>query len=312
MVNNNAAAVLLSVHALAAGGQVVVARSELVEIGGSFRIPEIVAAAGARLRLVGAANVVRLEDYREAVDAATSLILRVHRSNFRLEGHRGDVPAAELAALGDAAGVPVVEDLGSGTLVDLTPYGLPPEPTVAQALATGMALVTFSGDKLLGGPQAGVVAGRAALVRRLRRDHLLRSLRVGKVIDALLCETLDRYLDGGHLQIPFFRMLAVPTDLLRERAREVVRRVAPVHLVVEIVESRAQVGAGACPEHALPSAALAVARPGVPADELAARCRRLPVPVVGRIERDRLLLDLRSLLEEDLPDLAAGLAEIDA
>jgi len=311
VVNNNAAAVLLCVHALAQGKDVVVSRAELVEIGGSFRIPEIVRIAGGKLRLVGAVNSVGIQEYRQALEASPGLVLKVHQSNFRVEGPGQRVETAELAALCHEFSVALVEDVGSGTLVDLQSFGLPYEPTVQATLKAGANLVTFSGDKLLGGPQCGCVVGDADLIARLKQDHLLRTVRVGKVTDALLCECLDRYIQEQQRDIPFFRMLSVSVDQLEDRALRVIEQLRLESIELEVVESEAQVGAGACPEDTIESRAIALSHGKLSSDTLKARLLALSVPIVGRIKDNRLLIDFRSLLEDDLTLLGQMLEELD-
>jgi len=311
VVNNNAAAVFLLVHALAAGRDVLVSRGELVEIGGSFRIPDIVASAGARLVLVGSANVTAVDDYARAIGPDTALLLKVHQSNFRHRGQTSAVAAVDLVDLGRRAGIPVAEDLGSGTLLPLEGFGLPPEPTVPAVVASGVDLVTFSGDKLLGGPQSGIIGGRQALVRQIRASALLRTLRVGKVVDALLCECLDRYLEGRHDELPFVAMARASLASLDERARRIVAAVDARTLELTVVDSRAQVGAGACPEYTMPSRAIDVAAPERSPDALKTARLAGVVALVGRVARDRLLLDLRSLLPQDDAAVVAALRDVD-
>ena len=308
VVNNNAAAVLLAVNALAEGKEVLVSRRELVEIGGSFRIPEIVQSAGAQLRLVGAANRCERADWLEAIGAETKLILKVHQSNFRQVGESFELEQEELLALSREREIPFVEDLGSGCFFDLSKWGLPPEPTVAEMLGKGVDLLTFSGDKLLGGPQCGVIVGKSALVEKLRSCPLLRTMRVGKVIDALLCECLDRYIEGRSHEIPFIAMLQSSVEELEARAKVIVDELSSCrNLELEMVESRAQVGAGACPEYGVSSRALLLASPKLDNEELKRELLRLETAIVARIERDSLVLDLRSLLPEDDQDLLIGL-----
>ena len=263
VVNNNAAAVLLALESLARGREVVVSRGELIEIGGAFRIPDIMARSGARLVEVGTTNRTRLADYASAITPETALLLKVHPSNYRVVGFTESVRTAELAELGRARGVPVLEDLGSGCFLDLRPWGLPREPTVPETVAAGADVVTFSGDKLLGGPQAGIVVGRRALVERLRQNPLNRALRIDKLTLAALEATLRAYEDPATAprEIPTLRMLSESAAVVRRRARRVLRRVpaaARTALGLTVVAGRSEVGGGALPLAELPTAALAL------------------------------------------------------
>jgi len=312
VVNNNAAAVLLALSALAAGREVVVARSEQVEIGGSFRMPDVMRAAGVRLVEVGTTNRVRLSDYESAVGPDTALILKVHRSNFRLVGFVSDVSPRELVALGRAAAVPVVYDLGSGALVDLRDRGLPYEPTVQEAVRDGCDLVLFSGDKLLGGPQAGVGVGREALVHRMRTHPLYRAVRADKLDLAALEATLRLYLDPetAWKRVPVLRMLSAGEEELRARAEGLARSLSDRGLLhAQAVRSEAEAGGGSLPGTALPSWAVRLKAEGMSADEVASRLRSATPPVLARIQDGAVLLDLRSVLPEDdavLEDSVAG------
>jgi L-seryl-tRNA(Ser) seleniumtransferase len=313
VVNNNAAAVLLAVTALAAGREVVVSRGELVEIGGSFRMPEVMALSGARLREVGTTNRTHADDYRRAVGPDTGLLVKAHTSNYRIMGFTAAVELRELAAIGAAAGVPVLEDLGSGALIDLSAYGLPREPLVRECLAAGADLVTFSGDKLLGGPQAGIVVGRATVVGRLAAHPLRRALRPDKLTFAALAATLRLYREAPDLPavLPVLRWLARPLAEMeaigRAVAGELAARLGPGHSVT-LVESEAEAGSGALPVAPLPSRALAIEHPARSAEEIAARFRSARPPVLGRIQDGRVLLDLRGVFapQDLLVDLGAS------
>jgi L-seryl-tRNA(Ser) seleniumtransferase len=311
VVNNCAAAVLLVLDTFArapdgSAREVIVARNELIEIGGGFRLPDVLARSGAHMVEVGATNKVYLDDYARALTPRTALLLRAHASNFRLDGFTAAVSGAELAALGVRAGVPVVEDLGSGALADLRAYGLPPERTVRDAVADGIDLVAFSGDKLLGGPQAGIIAGRTALIKRMRANPLLRALRVGTTTIAALAATLRLHLDPATRErIPFYRMLASPLEALEARAEALRARLDGLVVRVERVEG--YVGAGALPLTPLVSVALAWHDPRGGVDAAAARLRRGTPPVVARVDGPRVLIDLRTIPPERDTDLTAAL-----
>ncbi len=306
LVNNNAAAVLLVLNTFAEGREAVVSRGELIEIGGAFRMPDIMARAGAILREVGTTNRTHARDYGEALGPATGLILKVHTSNYRIEGFTTAVAAMDLAGIARGAGVPLCNDLGSGTLVDLSTYGLQKEPTVRDAVAEGADLVTFSGDKLLGGPQAGFIVGRRDLVAALNRNPLKRALRVDKLRLAALEATLKLYRDPDRLAqtLPTLRLLARPVADIQaaaERLLEPMRRATRPDWRVECAPCRSQIGSGALPLETLPSAGL-VLRPetgsGQALARLAAAFRTLPRPVIGRVKDGALMFDLRCLEDE--------------
>ena len=293
VVNNCAAAILLILDTFASNGEVVLARNQLIEIGGGFRLPEVLERSGARLIEVGTTNKVYLHDYERVLSPRTALLMRSHRSNYSIEGFVHDVAPAQLVELGRRVGVAVVEDLGSGALVDLQEYGLPRERTVQDALADGLSLVAFSGDKLLGGPQAGVIVGSRAHVARLRSNPLVRALRVDKVTLALLAATLRMYAGKETRErIPFYRMLALSLDELRERAARIAAQVPGA----EVAELEGRVGGGALPHARI--ASFGIALRDVDAGALAARLRRHVVPVIARIDEGALLLDLRTVAPE--------------
>ena len=312
VVNNCASAVLLALESLARGKEVIVSRGELIEIGGEFRIPDIMRRSGAVLREVGTTNRTHLKDYANAIGPETALILKVHTSNYRVVGFTAAVASRELAELGRARGIPVMEDLGSGCFVDLTRYGFAYEPTVPEVVASGVDLVSFSGDKLLGGPQAGILVGRADLVERLARNPLNRALRIDKFTVAALEATLYAYEAGTALEtIPTLRMLTEPIASIRRRARRVLARVPAETqraLGAHVVESRSQVGGGALPTVELPTAAVALGTPGRHAERLDEALRSGRPPVLGRLLDDHLLLDCRTVLPEDVAALATRLS----
>ncbi len=314
VVNNNAAAVLLALESLARGKEVIVSRGELIEIGGEFRVPDIMRRSGAVLREVGTTNRTHLKDYAGAIGPETGLLLKVHTSNYRVVGFTAAVSSRELVELGHARGIPVMEDLGSGCLVDLRPYGFPYEPTVPEVVDAGVDLVSFSGDKLLGGPQAGIVVGRADLVERLAQNPLNRALRIDKLTMAALEATLYAYEAGTALAtIPTLRMLTEPLVAIRRRARQVLRRLpadAQRTLGAAVVEARSQVGGGALPTVELPTAAVALGTPARPAQALDEALRSARPPVLGRLQDDRLLLDCRTVLAADVPVLARILSTL--
>jgi L-seryl-tRNA(Ser) seleniumtransferase len=313
-VNNNAGAVLLALSALAGGKSALVSRGELIEIGGSFRIPEIMAAGGVKLVEVGATNKTHLHDYQKAIGPETALILKVHTSNYRILGFTSAVTGEELAALGKERGVPVLEDLGSGLLIDLTQLGLPREPTVRETLGTGIDVVTFSGDKLLGGPQAGLIVGNREIVARLKKHPLARALRLDKMTLAALEATLRLYLDPRRAlrEIPTLRLLALSTAELEHRCLELLphlQQAAGDQADLAVVASMATVGGGAMPLAELPGCAIAVTPHRISLQQLTERLRQGEPPVIGRVQDDRLLLDPRTLLPGEESLLAAAVEQ---
>ncbi|HEX4423384.1 MAG TPA: L-seryl-tRNA(Sec) selenium transferase [Kofleriaceae bacterium] len=323
VVNNNAAATVLGLAALATDREIIVSRGELIEIGGSFRLPEILALSRGTLVEVGTTNKTHLRDYEAAIGPATGLLLKVHRSNFAIVGFTSEVAAADLVALGRARGLATMIDLGSGALVDRATqrrWGLPDEPTVAETVASGADLVTFSGDKLLGGPQAGIAVGRAAAIERARKHPLMRALRPDKLTLAGLAATLALYRDGALDAIPATRMLGATGDALRAQATALAAAIGAVPgLAIAVEPCTSAVGGGAMPTAALASWAVTVtggpggsrgvsggASGGVSADAIDARLRGARVPVVGRIEDGRVWLDARTIAPDELADVAAA------
>jgi L-seryl-tRNA(Ser) seleniumtransferase len=305
VVNNNAAAVLLVLNTLANGREVVVSRGELIEIGGAFRMPEIMASAGARLVEVGTTNRTHEKDYRSALNERTGLILKVHTSNYRIQGFTAEVGSADLSTIAKEAGVPLAHDLGSGTLVDLAQFGLQAEPTARQAAATA-DIVTFSGDKLLGGPQAGFIVGKRELIQAINRNPMKRALRVDKIRLAAIEATLKLYRDPTRLaeRLPTFRMLTRSQHEIEAQARRLLPHVAEAlgdDFAIQLCECQSQIGSGALPLETIASAGLAIAakRKGPELERLSAMLRELPRPLIGRIEKERLVLDLRCLAEEE-------------
>ncbi len=312
VVNNCAAAVLLVLAALAKGGEAIVSRGELIEIGDGFRIPEIMAQSGALLREVGTTNRTRLRDYENAFNENTRLLLRVHPSNFKITGFAEKPSLAELVALGASSSVPLVEDLGSGSLVDLSTCGFV-EPTVRHSIDAGVSLVLFSGDKLLGGPQAGIIAGKKDLVQRVRRHPLFRALRVDKLTIAALEVTLNAYLRSAWNEIPAQRMIRMTTQQLQQRAESFLlhmKSLAPGDAQLEIADGFSLAGGGSTPDQSLPSRIIRVASARYPAAKLEQRLRRTAsgISVIARVEENRVILDLRTVFPEQEPQLAATLA----
>jgi L-seryl-tRNA(Ser) seleniumtransferase len=312
VVNNNAAAVLLALNTLADGGEVIVSRGELVEIGGSFRIPDVMAKSGAILREVGTTNRTRIGDYERSINDRTRLLLRVHRSNFEITGFTEQASTEELVMLARTRGLPLVEDQGSGALVDLQSFGISGEPSVLDSLRGGVDIVTYSGDKLLGGPQAGLISGRSELVARMRSNSLFRALRVDKLTYSALEATLLAYVKGDHDAIPTLRMMRLAKDEIGERAELLAGQLRSPKLKVEVVEGESVIGGGAAPSSALPTFLLAVTRADLSADALATRLRTSDPPIIARVEEGRVLLDLRTVFPAQDGMIAAALHRIAA
>jgi L-seryl-tRNA(Ser) seleniumtransferase len=315
VVNNCAAAVLVTLAALARGGEVIVSRGELIEIGDGFRIPEIMEQSGAILREVGTTNRTRLADYENAINENARVLLRVHPSNFKVTGFTDKPSLEELVALSQRSGLPLVEDLGSGCLIDLSEHGIN-EPTVRQSIDAGVGLVTFSGDKLLGGPQAGIIAGKKELVARVRRHPLFRALRVDKLSIVALEATLGAYLRAAWEEIPAMRMIRMTTHELKRRAENFIRELRPElpldEVEIEVSDGTSLAGGGSTPAQSLPSKVIRIASARYSATKLEQRLRRAPagVSVIARVEDDRLVLDLRTVFPEQEPLLIKTLAAV--
>ncbi len=311
VVNNNAGATLLVLTALAAGREVVVSRGQLVEIGGSFRIPDVMRQSGAIMREVGCTNRTHLRDYRSAVNPQTALLLRVHPSNYRIRGFSSEVALEDLVALGRESGLPVMDDLGAGSLVDLTSFGLPSEPTVPESIRSGAAVVTSSGDKLIGGPQSGIIAGSRELVGIIRKHPLARALRVCKLTMAALEATLKLFLEGSdyiRANHPVYTMLSADLESLRDSAQSLLDLLdLPATCSVSATAMSSFVGSGALPDSAIPSWGLVIDAPDCGA--LAGALRRCRPAVAGRLENGRLYLDLRTVFPEEIGTLAGLLNE---
>jgi len=315
VVNNCAAAVLVTLAALARGGEVIVSRGELIEIGDGFRIPEIMEQSGAILREVGTTNRTHVGDYEKAINEKTRVLLRVHPSNFKVTGFTDKPSLEELVALSQRSGLPLVEDLGSGCLVDLSEYGVS-EPTVKQSIDAGVSLVMFSGDKLLGGPQAGIIAGKKDLIARVRRYPLFRALRVDKLTIAALEATLGAYLRAAWEEIPAIRMIRATPQELKRRAENFIRELRPElpldEVEIEIAEGASLAGGGSTPSQSLPTKIIRIASARYSATKLEQRLRGAPagISVIARVEDDRLILDLRTVFPEQQALLAKTLAAV--
>ncbi len=334
VVNNNAAAVLLALSALAEGGEVIVSRGELVEIGGSFRIPDVMAKSGAVLREVGTTNRTRIADYERAITERTKLLLRVHRSNFEIVGFTEQPSLVELVELGRKHGIPVMEDLGSGAMFDLRPVGVHGEPGVTDSLEAGVDVVTYSGDKLLGGPQAGLISGRKELVTKIRSNPLFRALRVDKLTYAALEATLLAYIKQDYDAIPALRMMRLPVEAVHARANAIIasvaeaqvsrvlndidsesdtvnlRRPGVIHLTLKIVDGESVLGGGSAPGATLQTKLIAIISDDLSADEIAQTLRTSDPPIVARVDEGLVLLDLRTVLPEQDEAVSSALCRM--
>lgn len=313
VVNNNTAAVLLALNSLAEGGEVIVSRGELVEIGGSFRIPDVMQKSNAMLREVGTTNRTRVADYENAINDRTRLLLRVHRSNFEITGFTEQPGLDDMVALARRRNLPLMEDLGSGALFDLRSVGITDEPGVLDSLRAGIDIVTYSGDKLLGGPQAGLISGRADLVKRMRSNSLFRALRVDKLTYAALEATLLAYVKCDHDAIPVLRMMRLSREEIVQRAEKIVTTVESVqlkHLKLELLDGESVMGGGAAPSAILPTRLIGLTHADLSADELSAHLRAKNPPLIARVEEGRVLLDLRTVFPEQDANLAHALASL--
>ncbi|MBW1897372.1 MAG: L-seryl-tRNA(Sec) selenium transferase, partial [Deltaproteobacteria bacterium] len=310
VVNNNAGAVFLSLETLAMGKEVIVSRGELVEIGGSFRIPDVMARSGAHLVEVGATNRTHLADYEKAISNETSLLLKVHTSNYSMLGFTAEVALEDLVALGNKYHIPVMNDLGSGSFIDFLKYGLMKEPTVQETVATGVDVATFSGDKMLGGPQAGIIVGKKDVIDRIKKNPINRALRIDKMTLAALESTLHLYRDEAKAvsEIPTLRMLTSSPKVLANRAQRLRRRLKKLNsqrLQVVIVTASSRVGGGALPLQELPTKCVSVEIEGMSANAIEGALRKATPPIIGHIENDLFLMDVRTVLDEEIPVIAS-------
>ncbi|HET7008674.1 MAG TPA: L-seryl-tRNA(Sec) selenium transferase [Candidatus Binatia bacterium] len=302
VVNNNAAAVLLGLNSLAQGKEVIVSRGELIEIGGAFRIPEIMAKSGAILREVGATNRTHPADYEDAINENTALLLKVHTSNYKVVGFTAEVTLEQMVAIGKQHSLPVMEDLGSGALIDLSKYGLPKEPLVGERIAAGADVVTFSGDKILGGPQAGLMVGKKELIGKINKNHLQRALRCGKLTLAALEATLRRYHQSPNIfaEIPTLRAFTRPVDEVRAMGQSVLPRLETAlgkDFQLALQDSTSQIGSGAMPTEELPTVVITIENTKFSANAIAKKFRQADPPIIGRIQDDKFLLDLRTIFD---------------
>ena len=315
VVNNNAGAVLLALNTLASGKEAIVSRGELIEIGGSFRIPDIMQRSGALMVEVGTTNKTHLNDYEEVINSKTGLLLKVHTSNYKIVGFTTEVDLPSLIELGSRYKLPVMNDLGSGSLIDFSPYGLDHEPTVQEVVKTGVDVVTFSGDKLLGGPQAGIVVGKKSILEKLIKNPLNRALRIDKLTLAALETTLRLYLDRETVtqKIPTLRMITLPSDRIERRAEDFqkrLQRTLPDHIEIQIIDDNSQIGGGALPSQELPTKAIAISSQGVSVQDLERKLRENKPSIIARISKDQLRIDLRTINENEEESIEAALGNI--
>lgn len=317
IVNNNAAAVLITLKTVAQGKEVIVSRGELIEIGGAFRIPDVMEASGAILREVGTTNRTHLRDYADAINEKTALLLKVHPSNYKIVGFTSTPDMQELSKLGTEYGIPTMEDLGSGALIDLSVYGLPKEPVVADRVACGVDIVTFSGDKLLGGPQAGIIVGKTEWIDRIRKNPLMRALRVDKLTIAALSTTLQTYLNQDDLNehFPMLKRYTRSIDELHNAAVQLVKNLKNIfedYVLIDVSETQSEIGSGSLPVETLPSVAVVLTPTTISVNQLSELYRTGNTPIIGRIENDQLWFDLRTLYDNELHCLIQSSDEVAA
>lgn len=312
VVNNNAAAVMLVLSSMAKDREVIVSRGQLVEIGGSFRVPDVMSQSGAVLREIGTTNKTHLWDYENAVNENTAALMKVHTSNYRILGFTQEVESEQLVVLGAKLGLPVIEDLGSGVLLDLQKYGLPYEPTVQSAVGAGMDVVTFSGDKMLGGPQAGIIVGKRQYIEKMRKHPLTRAFRIDKLTLAALDATLRLYMDeeAARREIPVLRMLTMSKEDLNKRAKRLyakLQKKLASKCQLALIDDFSEVGGGSMPMHKLPTRAIAVTAAGFSLDKLEQAMRGYKTPVITRISKDRLIIDIRTIFDSEMDIVADAL-----
>lgn len=315
VVNNNAAAVMLVLSTMAKDREVIVSRGQLVEIGGSFRVPDVMSQSGATLREIGTTNKTHIWDYENAVNENTAALMKVHTSNYRILGFTKEVESEELVELGKKLNIPVIEDLGSGVLLDLQKYGLPYEPTVQSAVKAGMDVVTFSGDKMLGGPQAGIIVGKKQYIEKMRKNPLTRAFRIDKLTLAALEATLKLYLDeeAAIKGIPVLHMLTMSKDELTKRAKKLYNKLVKKlgdNATLSVVDDFSEVGGGSMPMHKLPTKVVAVTAGQLSVDKLEEALRKYKTPVIARISKDRLIIDVRTVFDEEMDLIADALQDI--
>ena len=312
VVNNNAAAVMLVLNTVAKDKEAIVSRGELVEIGGSFRVPEVMKISGGTLIEVGTTNKTHLKDFENNINDNTGAILKVHTSNYKILGFTKEVPVEDLVALGKEKNIPVVLDLGSGTLIDLTKYGLSVEPTVLEQVGKGLDIITFSGDKLLGGPQAGIIVGKKKYIDAIKKNQLTRALRVGKMTISALESTLRYYFDEKKAikEIPTLRMIAETYDSVNERANKLLKYFDNKDIDIRIIDGESQVGGGTFPLDVIPSALIEINSTKLSVSQISSKLRNLEVPIITRISENRILLDIRTLQENDFEYIASSINNI--
>ncbi|MEN6519871.1 MAG: L-seryl-tRNA(Sec) selenium transferase [Armatimonadota bacterium] len=312
IVNNNAAATMLILNTIAAGKEVIVSRGQLVEIGGAFRMPDVMAASGAIMREVGTTNKTHLRDYASAINENTGAILHVHQSNYRIVGFTAEPAIEEMAPIAKEHGIPIIDDLGSGALIDLANYGLEPEPMVQASVKAGCDAICFSGDKLIGGPQSGIIVGKENTIKKIKKNPLARALRVGKMEVAALEATLKLFLEPGRLEErhPTYRMLSIPLDVLERRALTVAAKLGDISAEVSVIDGRSQVGSGSVPAETMPTKILSIKPESMSADLLAKKLRYNDTPIFARIHHESVLFDFRTIQPDEDSVVANALRAI--